>query len=210
MHVTKWIQLFSTHADAENAASKHDVLAKAKAALGLSPEAIPDTSLCAGSSNEHVPWELVPSDLAAHDVIVLTVEDLDLRAAVSDVRHLTRSTTYIESFNAALSWISSRRGDNIIFVVNMAAFDDSEAAVFNLMTLRNDFPQLPIVILSRTFKQNDFGDERKAIADCSLKIPTNPTVLALSLSSARACVWRRFIAEPQASGDGTKADGDGT
>lgn len=139
-----------------------------------------------GDKNDAIDaWSFVSPEVRSLDVVVVTSSDLDLRSCASDLRHFARSLTYFADPETAWRWLDGRSGSETILLVDLDAFEDIEEAVEMLLELRKSSPFFTVVMLSSTFDRNDFSDERKAIADCSLRLPTNATTLGISLGAAR-------------------------
>ena len=128
---------------------------------------------------------LVSSEIKDFDVIVVTSKDEETRWLVWDLRQQMRSLTYTESPVEAHQWVDARNGRKIIMLVDVDVFERYGDAVEWLLVLRKVFSELTIIMMSSRFSRNDFSNERKAISDCSLRLPTSPAILAMSLDVAR-------------------------
>lgn len=65
-------------------------------------------------------------------------------------------------------------------------------SLFNFMRLfRLRCPSLPLVLVSTDFLRDDFGPERLALCDASLKLPTSPDRLEAAIEAAHAnnAIW---------------------
>lgn len=80
---------------------------------------------------------------------------------------------------------ASEMGLNFTHVlVNLDAFDSIEAAVEALITFREKTPDLIVVAFSEMTSGDDFGSERAAICDATLKLPVSTPRLADGLVTA--------------------------
>ena len=99
-----------------------------------------------------------------------------------------------EDLAAAVRHLASRRSGYRLVLVN---FDDfsGESIVFDLLRrLRTRSPNLPVILLSRSFRADDLTQERLAIADVSLVAPIADTSLigpALVAAAANNAAWRK-------------------
>lgn len=129
---------------------------------------------------------LTPLETKDLDLVILTRRDHDLRACAGTLNQHARTLTYFS--NPEQAWLRVRRLDacSTVFFIDIDSFEEMDNVVNKLIELRTCEPTLTIVILSSTFARNDFTTERKAIADCSLRLPTTTTALGLSIGAARS------------------------
>ena len=99
-----------------------------------------------------------------------------------------------EDLAAAVRHLASRRSGCCLVLVN---FDDfsRESILFDLLRrLRTRSPNLPVILLSRSFRADDLSQERLAIADISLVAPIADISLigpALLAATANNVAWRK-------------------
>ncbi|MBT3141733.1 hypothetical protein DS909_19325 [Phaeobacter gallaeciensis] len=129
---------------------------------------------------------LTPLETKDLDLVILTCRDYDLRACASTLNQHARTLTYFSNPEQAWLRVSRLDASSTVFFIDIDSFDEMDNVVNKLIELRKCEPALTIVILSSTFARNDFTAERKAIADCSLRLPTTTTALGLSIGAARS------------------------
>lgn len=69
-------------------------------------------------------------------------------------------------------------------VVNLDAFEDLAAGIDALIEFREDAPDIGVILLSERVGGDDFGSERSAICDATLKLPATTPRLAAGLLAA--------------------------
>ncbi|NYS26767.1 hypothetical protein HUK65_17480 [Rhodobacteraceae bacterium 2376] len=107
----------------------------------------------------------------SHGLCTIGVDATD---SISNVDHLHKASEYLLGFTHIL--------------VNIDAFEDVESAVDVLLAYRSNAPFMVIVACSYMVGGDDFGRERTAICDATLKMPISTSRLAKGLSSAELAV----------------------
>ena len=101
-----------------------------------------------------------------HALRIIGVDSVDW---ISNVHHLHKSCEYRLGFSHIL--------------VNIDAFHDVECAVDALLAYRSTSPDVVVVACSQMVSRDDFGCERTAICDATLKMPISTSRLAKGLVS---------------------------
>ena len=135
----------------------------------------------------------VPMDLARRACLIsrTPASELGLPEGPSLEGMLVEQT---EDLAAAVRHLASRRSSCCLVLIN---FDDfaKESIVFDLLRrLRTRSPNLPVILLSRSFRADDLSQERLVIADISLVAPIADIRLigpALMAAAANNAAWRK-------------------
>lgn len=69
-------------------------------------------------------------------------------------------------------------------MVDLDRFGGIDETCDGLRHLRETVPQLPVILLSRRMRVNDYSTERLPICDVSLRLPLSPAALELALMDA--------------------------
>lgn len=133
------------------------------------------------------------------DVFSAIYEKDDTQSNVFDIFFQIEGRTHLYStLEKAVYQIIRRMEQKSLLVVNLDHVSKKTDAIEHLNRLRRKNPFCGIVILSASFSENDYSQERLSIADVSLKLPfTNdlfPPKVLLSLSRNNAA-WRARLAE---------------
>lgn len=123
------------------------------------------------------------ADFWATDLCVLS-RDPEIQNDFSFIRNTFQSMSLCDTVQTVLSFGSHCDPECSLFAIDMEGAVPGMSIVPELMMIRQSFPRLPILIMSRKFKRNDFSLERRMIADASLRIPAKPTVLLEALGMA--------------------------
>jgi DNA-binding transcriptional LysR family regulator len=94
---------------------------------------------------------------------------------------------------SAVRRLASRRSGCSLVVVNFDDFSGESVVIDLLRRLRSRSPNLPVVLLSRTFRANDLSQERLAIADISLVAPIRDITSirpAFEIAAVNNAAWR--------------------
>ena len=80
-------------------------------------------------------------------------------------------------------------------IVDIDTFDDLVRAIDVLVQLREQRPNLMVILLSEQVRRDDFSLERLPLCDVTLRYPLEPADLAFALEEAavnnRVWIWRR-------------------
>lgn len=124
------------------------------------------------------------ADLCFVDLFALCVPGSDLAAALRTLSTQVNSVTEFGDRLSALQCARLVEEPEAVFLVDLAAFESSDHAVEELIALRRHNPGLATLILSEDFRRDDLSNERRVIADCSLRLPTTPHALATGIRVA--------------------------
>lgn len=99
-----------------------------------------------------------------------------------------------EDLAAAVRLLASRRSGCSFALINYDDFAGEVGAIDLLRRLRSRSPNLPVVLLSKTFSADDLSQERLAITDISLVTPIRDDSVigpALEIAAANNVAWRK-------------------
>lgn len=86
-------------------------------------------------------------------------------------------------------WAAPRAG---YVIVDVEAMGGITAIASDLMALRLKRPDLIVILMSNEFERHDFGQERLALCDISLRLPCTFAALELALVEAEINNWAWF------------------
>lgn len=86
-----------------------------------------------------------------------------------------------------------RAGGRHLLVVNIDTFHSLDDAVPALVGLRRRHPKLAVVVASSRFHRHDFGSDRLALADASVRLPASRATIEIAVSHALAAASRRRL-----------------
>jgi len=99
-----------------------------------------------------------------------------------------------EDLAGAVRRLASRRSGCSLVFINFDDFSGESVAIDLLRRLRSRSPNLPVVLLSKTFRADDLSQERLVITDISLVAPVRDIGLigpALEAAAANNAAWRK-------------------
>jgi DNA-binding transcriptional LysR family regulator len=100
----------------------------------------------------------------------------------------------VEDLEGAVRRLASRRSGCSLVFINFDDFSGESVVVDLLRRLRSRSPNLPVVLLSKTFRADDLSQERLVITDISLVAPVRDIGLigpALEAAAANNAAWRK-------------------
>lgn len=99
-----------------------------------------------------------------------------------------------DNLHAAVRLLASRRSGCSLVIVHFDDFSAQPDTIDLLRRLRARSPNLPVILLSSSFRANDLSQERLAIADVSLVSPIADSATlsaALSVAVLNNAAWRK-------------------
>lgn len=135
----------------------------------------------------------MPTDVARRACLIsrTSASCLGLPEGVSVAGLLIEQTADLPSAVRALA--SRRSGCSVVFI-NFDDFSSESVAIDLLRRLRTRSPNLPVILMSKTFRGDDLSQERLAITDISLVSPI-PDIRsigpALEVAALNNAVWRK-------------------
>lgn len=111
------------------------------------------------------------------------------------------SVTYAEEAGAGEDWLRRLAPRLDFILVDESAAEDIRQLVEHCLFLRRALPEVPLLLLSPSVKGDDFGTERMAICDVTLRTPLSQAAFVRALRMARSNN-RRYVgslAAPQPS-----------
>jgi len=99
-----------------------------------------------------------------------------------------------EDLAGAVRRLASRRSGCSLVFVNFDDFSGESVVIDLLRRLRSRSPNLPVVLLSKSFRTDDLSQERLAITDISLVAPIRDISLigpALETAAVNNAAWRK-------------------
>lgn len=135
----------------------------------------------------------MPTDVARRACLIsrTSASSLGLPEGVSVAGFLIEQTADLPSAVRALA--SRRSGCSVVFI-NFDDFSGESVAIDLLRRLRTRSPNLPVILMSRTFRRDDLSQERLAITDISLvsPIPDFGSIgPALEVAALNNAAWRK-------------------
>lgn len=106
---------------------------------------------------------------------------LSLNRCLQDLGVVTRDTTSDTSQLEHIVTIQSRYS---VIVINAEAFDDLGSAIDTLLPFRRQTAGLGVVLISSRVLRDDFGPERRAICDATLRSPITAHRLRQGIEAA--------------------------
>ncbi|KMK68894.1 hypothetical protein [Puniceibacterium sp. IMCC21224] len=107
------------------------------------------------------------------DLILLHGKNLGLGSIFDRIGSEFRAYDMYRSKSLAFSAASQGTGHKTVFAVDLDALGYVDRALPKLIRLRKRNPLLTVLILSSHFNRDDLSGERAAIADASIKLPSN-------------------------------------
>lgn len=80
-----------------------------------------------------------------------------------------------------------------LLLVNIDVYRSLDDAVPALVSLRRQFPKLAVVIASTRFHRHDFGSDRAALADASVRLPASRATIEIAISHALSAAGKRRL-----------------
>ncbi|WP_146586316.1 hypothetical protein [Puniceibacterium confluentis] len=111
--------------------------------------------------------------MAHMDMVLLHGKNLGLAPIFDRIGDEFRSLEVYRSKALAFRAASQRVGHKTVFAIDLDSLGHIDKALPKLMHLRKINPLLSVLLLSAHFKRDDFSDEREAIADASIRLPSN-------------------------------------
>ncbi len=113
------------------------------------------------------------SVMANMDLILLHGKNPGLAPIFDRIGDEFRSFEAYVSKVLAFRTASQRPGHKTVFAIDLDSLGHIDKALPKLMHLRRLNPLLSVLILSAHFKRDDLSSERVAIADASIRLPSN-------------------------------------
>lgn len=134
--------------------------------------------------SKSITFDLIAPDLIdAREVYVVDYEDGLLFDQVDLVAAAAVSVSSVPNVETLLLTVLSKVADNALVVINVDTVGDTDEAIESLMGLKMLCPDLPVIICSTKFSRNNFTQERKIIADASVRLPCSCAALALGIEA---------------------------
>lgn len=101
----------------------------------------------------------------------------------------------LDDLAGAVRTFAARRNRFDFAMVFYDDFEQDRALIDHLCRIRVRAPNLPVILISETFRGHDLGQERLCIADVSLRGPITEDLLRIALSAAvvNNRAWRKRL-----------------
>lgn len=155
--------------------------------FNATPVAQADIDAAAGANarditrTDHIDWE---RSLWDKEVLALTKPDSAVEAALTRLSGHFEMLSVVDQPKTAIRCAKYADGLKSIFIMDLDTLLSTGDAVPKLLHLRRASPGLTTVIMSSHFHHDDTSMERRAIADCSLKLPLGDSELLRGLGYA--------------------------
>jgi hypothetical protein len=128
---------------------------------------------------------------------VLLSASQTLIAALENVLYENKALLYVVSDYSNLKHILHTRPDLNYIMIDIDTFDGIGPQFRQLLSVRNDYPQKNLILMSEEFQTDEFGTHRLMLGDISLRLPILHASLELALLQAPAnnTEWRKRVSE---------------
>ncbi len=118
------------------------------------------------------------------DCLVVT-EEQEAFNSVSDVMsYLGLSTGWVGDLDSLLVDLGSNEIQSSFLMINVDGWGGVPSIIDRLFKIREARPNLPVILTSRSFRRNDLGTDRLAVADVSVRFPVGRASIAAAIGQA--------------------------
>ncbi|SPJ27086.1 hypothetical protein [Falsiruegeria mediterranea] len=150
----------------------------------LKPESANDSKKPQPKADAEEGYLLDPFTVTRHPVLVVGEISQPVRAIRGWVNYLGGEIATTCCLDLALESIVEDPLSWGLLVVCIDEINDLHETIDALLLVRSANPKLPIILLSEKFSRHEFGVERRAICDVSLKIPASFVAFQLAIAQA--------------------------